>query len=123
MSDTALTAGQRAQIEALLLQQQDAVERAMRAQQGGAGRVEFASQLLSDDPDAPREHEGERELQLERADHLADAQRQIGDALLRLRADDYGACSDCGATIPFDRLRAQPVATRCVNCQQRAEAA
>lgn len=123
MSDTDLTAGQRAQIEALLLQQQDAVERAMRAQQGGAGRVEFANQLLSDDPDAPREHEGDRELQLERADHLADTQRRIGDALLRLRSGDYGTCNDCGATIPFDRLRAQPVATRCVGCQQRAEAA
>lgn len=122
MSEPVLTAGQRAQLESLLVQQQQAVENAMRAQQGDASRAEFARQLLSDDPDAPREHEGEREWQLERADHLADAQRRIGDALLRLRAGDYGQCADCRADIPFDRLRAQPMATRCVACQQRAEA-
>jgi DnaK suppressor protein len=121
MTDTHFTPGQRAQLESLLVQEQLALERAINAQQQGASRAEFAQQLLADDPDAPREHEGDRELQLERADHLAEEQRQLGEALLRLRAGDYGSCQDCGAVIPFDRLRAQPMATRCVACQQRSE--
>jgi RNA polymerase-binding protein DksA len=121
MTQPAYTPGQMAQMEALLVQRLHAVEQAMSAQQQGASRAEFAQQLLADDPDAPREHEGDRELQLERADHLAEEQRQLGEALLRLRAGDYGSCQDCGAVIPFDRLRAQPMATRCVACQQRSE--
>ncbi|MBP8144338.1 MAG: TraR/DksA family transcriptional regulator [Inhella sp.] len=121
MTDTHFTPGQRAQLESLLVQEQLALERAINAQQQGASRAEFAQQLLADDPDAPREHEGDRELQLERADHLAEEQRLLGEALLRLRAGDYGSCQDCGAVIPFDRLRAQPMATRCVACQQRSE--
>lgn len=123
MTDSHHTQGQRALLESLLVQRLHAVEQAMSAQQQGASRTEFAQQLLADDPDAPREHEGDRELQLERADHLAEEQRQLGEALLRLRTGHYGDCQDCGAAIPFDRLRAQPMATRCVACQQRAEAA
>lgn len=125
MTDPALTPTQRAQLDALLVQRLQAVEAAMQSQQGSATRAEFASQLLSDDPDAPREHEGERELQLERADRLAEAQREIGEALLRLRSGDgrYGECQDCGAAIAFERLRAQPMAARCLACQARTEAA
>lgn len=120
MSD-AFTPGQRAMLEGLLQQQLARVQQAMASQQHGATRAEFAQQLLADDPDAPREHEGDRELQLGRADLLAEEQRQLGEALLRLRAGDFGSCQDCGCSIPFDRLQAQPMATRCVTCQQRAE--
>lgn len=125
MSDFALTPGQRAQLETLLMQRLQAVEAAMLSQQGSATRAEFASQFLSDDPDAPREHEGDRELQLGRADHLAEEQREIGEALLRLRSGDgrYGECRDCGAAIAFDRLRAQPMAARCLACQAGRERA
>lgn len=125
MPSASLTPGQRAQLEALLVQQLHQVEQAMAAQREGADtRAEYAQQILSNDPDAPREHEGEREVQLERADRLAVEQQEIGDALLRLRREDgrFGACTACGADIPFDRLRAQPMAARCVGCQERAEA-
>lgn len=124
MSSARLTPGQRAQLEALLVQQLHRVEHAMAAQREGAdSRAEYAQQILSNDPDAPREHEGEREVQLERADRLAVEQQEIGEALLRLRREDgeYGECADCGVNIPFDRLRAQPMATRCVVCQERTE--
>lgn len=42
-------------------------------------------------------------------------------ALLRIGTPDYGNCSDCGGTIPFERLLASPAATRCVACQTRHE--
>lgn len=53
---------------------------------------------------------------------LAEIDRDLGEwraveaALARLRAGAYGTCADCGAAIPFERLRAQPTAIRCVRC-------
>jgi DnaK suppressor protein len=37
------------------------------------------------------------------------------------RLDDgasYGRCTDCRTGIPFERLRAEPAALRCVDCQR-----
>jgi len=116
---SSLTPAQRALLEAELVQRHHALQ--AHAEAEGASRVEQAAELLSADPDAPREHEGDREVALERADRLLVEERELGDALLRLRAGEYGDCSDCGATIPFDRLKAQPSALRCVACQQRRE--
>ena len=41
----------------------------------------------------------------------------------RRRLDDgsYGLCVDCGAAIGFERLRAEPAAARCLECQARHE--
>ncbi|MBH9554175.1 TraR/DksA family transcriptional regulator [Inhella gelatinilytica] len=116
-----LTAAQQAWIEAELHLQQTALEREQTLQSGGVSRVEQAAQLLADDPDAPREHEGDREVTLELADRLMGDARALNDALLRLRGGDYGLCTDCGSNIPFDRLKAQPTALRCIACQERAE--
>lgn len=52
------------------------------------------------------------------------ARRAIGDILeaeKRLAAGAYGECAACGAGIAFERLAAQPAASRCVPCQQTAE--
>ena len=45
----------------------------------------------------------------------------VEQALARLGDGDYGACTDCGKTIPYARLLAYPAATRCVACQEKAE--
>lgn len=58
---------------------------------------------------------------------LAEAGRDIAelgtiDAVLTAIGDgSYGFCSVCGDEIPEERLRAQPLALRCVGCQERAE--
>ena len=39
-----------------------------------------------------------------------------------LLGQDTGICSDCGDEIPEARLRANPAAVRCIDCQQDAEA-
>ena len=39
----------------------------------------------------------------------------------RLANGEYGLCEDCGDTIGFARLEAQPAASRCVKCQEIAE--
>ena len=47
--------------------------------------------------------------------------RLAEEALRRLHTLDYGVCKDCGATIPYSRLRAEPFATRCIDCQAETE--
>jgi len=39
----------------------------------------------------------------------------------RMADGSYGECVDCGQPIPFERLRAQPTALRCVPDQARYE--
>jgi len=52
--------------------------------------------------------------------HLLDQNReQVERALERVKAGAYGQCEDCGHRIPSERLRYQPAATRCVDCQGR----
>ena len=52
--------------------------------------------------------------------HLLDQNReQVERALERVKEGAYGLCEDCGHRIPSERLRYQPAATRCVDCQGR----
>jgi RNA polymerase-binding transcription factor DksA len=52
--------------------------------------------------------------------HLLDQNRaQVERALERVREGGYGLCEDCDRRIPSERLRFQPAATRCVECQGR----
>jgi len=48
-------------------------------------------------------------------------QRELQAAAKRIAEDRYGVCADCGADIPFARLRANPGALRCLPCQGRHE--
>jgi len=43
---------------------------------------------------------------------------KIRDALTRLEEGAYGYCYECGEEIAKRRLRAQPFAARCKNCQE-----
>jgi DnaK suppressor protein len=45
----------------------------------------------------------------------------IGQALNRLDAGNYGQCIDCDEEIAERRLRAIPFAVRCQSCEQRLE--
>ena len=47
--------------------------------------------------------------------------REIETARARIRAHEFGICSDCGETIPFERLLAYPTAARCMPCQRQRE--
>lgn len=50
-----------------------------------------------------------------------DEVREIESARLRLRAGNIGTCASCGGAITFGRLRANPVARRCIDCQRTTE--
>ncbi|HEU4459143.1 MAG TPA: TraR/DksA family transcriptional regulator [Methylibium sp.] len=47
--------------------------------------------------------------------------RDIGAALERMDAGEYGLCTDCELEIPPARLEVQPAAARCIECQERRE--
>lgn len=49
--------------------------------------------------------------------------RAAEQALQRLSSEGYGICTDCNAEIPFDRLHASPIASRCIVCLSRVEQA
>jgi len=63
----------------------------------------------------------------ETVDEIAERQREIRelayitDALVRIHSPDFGLCADCGGEIPFSRLHANPIATRCRLCQDAHE--
>ena len=120
-----LTAGQHALLETALQQQLQQLDRRLAEHLGGATRAEHArSVLLQDSDDAPQ-REAERELDLALGDRDTVALGTLSAALARLRdteAGHYGLCADCDAEIPFDRLRVEPWALRCVPCQAAQEA-
>jgi DnaK suppressor protein len=43
------------------------------------------------------------------------------NALDRLEQNEFGICEECGDEIAFERLRAVPMAARCIDCQQKFE--
>jgi RNA polymerase-binding transcription factor DksA len=47
--------------------------------------------------------------------------RVLNDAQDRLMDGGYGRCADCGSIINFRRLKADPAASLCFDCQQVAE--
>jgi RNA polymerase-binding transcription factor DksA len=46
---------------------------------------------------------------------------EIDDALLRIKAQRFGRCLECGVPMGYARLRAFPTARRCVACQSLHE--
>lgn len=61
------------------------------------------------------------DLNLENLDRETEQLHAIRDAELRLRRGTYGRCIDCEADIQPARLKAQPAASRCLQCQQLYE--
>ena len=48
---------------------------------------------------------------------------KIEAALRRLELGEYGACEDCEEPIGFERLRARPVTSLCIQCKSDREQA
>lgn len=118
-----LTSGQKALLEAGLTQRQHALDQRLAEHTQGQTRAEHARDVLLQDGDDAPQRENDRELDLAQTDRETQALGQVSDALRRLHADDYGHCADCSSAIPFDRLKLEPWALRCVACETAREAA
>ena len=116
-----LTAGQRALLESSLQLRQHQLDRRLAEHHGGVSRAEHAHDLLEQDGDDAPQREGERELDLALSDLETRELGAVSQALARLQSGSYGVCAECASEIPFDRLRAEPWALRCVACESRLE--
>ncbi|MFM8394845.1 MAG: TraR/DksA family transcriptional regulator [Acidobacteriota bacterium] len=47
---------------------------------------------------------------------------EIEETIDRLDHGEYGVCAECGELISLKRLEALPFTTRCIDCEERAEA-
>jgi len=119
--NTHLTAGQRAQLKELLeLRAHELDGRLARELDQGSRATHARDVLLQDNDDAPQRAEA-REIDLARTDRELHELGAVSRALAGLERPDYGQCVDCGGVIPFDRLKAEPWAQRCVPCESRHE--
>jgi len=61
------------------------------------------------------------DLDAAQMDRQVNQLRDIDAALQRLHEGTYGECIECGTAIGFERLKAYPAATRCIDCQGKHE--
>jgi DnaK suppressor protein len=79
-----------------------------------------AAHEVGDRADEAQEHLFDEVADAEIERDLA-ALREIDRARELIAQGSYGQCTDCGAHIGLARLLAQPMATRCTQCQSAAE--
>jgi DnaK suppressor protein len=104
-----------------LLQERDTALRAdMRRE---AGEQDVYAHLASEVPDAGDASFANLEVDLENAAVSRDLTELRSIVVARRRIEDgsYGECMDCGFSIPYERLEAQPAAERCAPCQDMYE--
>ena len=65
--------------------------------------------------------ETENSLELRTRDRYRKLIRKIDKALVRIEEGDYGYCEETGEEIGLDRLEARPIATLCLDAQERWE--
>ena len=116
-----LSPGQRALLQQLLQMRQHELERRVSLHQGGVSRSEHATEMLQQDGDDAPQRNSDREVDLARADRDMQELGAVSNALTRIHEANFGRCVDCGDAIPFDRLKLEPWALRCVACESRRE--
>jgi DnaK suppressor protein len=116
-----LTPGQHAWLEAELLARRASLTQRLALILGGRTRVEHAHELLEQDAHDASQRAGEREIDLAMSDLETVEIAAVDQALLRLKGGRYGTCASCGDEVPFDRLKVEPWALRCVPCEAERE--
>lgn len=119
--NTSLTPGQRAQLQELLELRQHELDRRVAVHLGPQGRAERAREVLQQDNDDAPQRDADREIDLAQADRELLELGAVSRALARVHEPGYGLCVACGTGIPFDRLKVEPEAERCVACETALE--
>jgi len=105
-----------------LLAQRAALLAQIAQQRGGVrSRVDVAEEHFAHSEDSPAQLSSERDLEFALNERETAELDAIAQALARLDAGSFGACTDCGTPIAAERLRATPQAARCMACQEKAE--
>lgn len=118
---TALTPGQQALLKAELETRLLALTSQLADHLHGQSRVERAHEVLNQDGDDAPQRAPELAVAAALSEHERRELDAVCAALERIAAGRYGRCSDCQATIPFDRLKVEPWAAQCVPCATEHE--
>ena len=73
------------------------------------------------DPTDRATAESDRNFELRIRDRERRLMTKIKAAMLRIDAEEYGICDDCGDDISMERLEARPVTTLCIACKTMQE--
>lgn len=86
-------------------------------------RAERFGEIAGEVPDSGDESVAALIADLDQAEWARDLDelRGLDAAHERIESGDYGVCAECGRDIGFERLRANPAAVRCIDCQTRHE--
>lgn len=79
--------------------------------------LERTNDNAASDTDASEEANHDRVSAL--VDELKEKLQDIEDALVRIDAGTFGACTECGNMIDTERLSVLPMATLCLSCEQK----
>ena len=116
-----LSAPQRALLEAELLARIRELDWRLAQHHEGTSRAEHAHELLERDADDASQRAMDREVDLGLSDLETRELDALGLALARIHEPGFGLCTDCAGAIPFERLKAEPQALRCVPCATQLE--
>ena len=118
-----LTQKDRAAIRQALEDQRNKLIKAMQSALEQSGQTHFAEVLGRASGDSADEALAITlgDISAARLEHEVRALQALENARLRLDDKDFGLCDDCGEKIPAARLVVNPVATRCVACQDHFE--
>jgi RNA polymerase-binding transcription factor DksA len=110
------------QLAAAIGERRDALREEIR-REVARGREESYAELAGATHDRGEEALADLVVDLGNAEVARDLEelRGLEAALRRIADGGFGLCADCGAEIAPERLRAQPAAARCVECQGRRE--
>jgi DnaK suppressor protein len=116
-----LTIEQRESLQAALNARAAALRESIAQALGGEGAQSLPDHREDTDDDAVMDLESSLEVNSLERNSLE--LREVEKSLVRLHSPEYGECADCGEDIPFTRLQANPLATRCKSCQAAHERA
>jgi DnaK suppressor protein len=120
MSSSALTPQQIEQLRQLLVAQQHELENLVNSTHSGTQTVTLDQQSVG--RVSRIDALSQQQMAIANQQQASSQLRAIGQALRRIDADDnYGLCEECGETIAFARLQAQPFASLCIDCQSARE--
>jgi len=103
----------------LTIEQRESLQAAMTAR-ATALREALGTRSLTDhreDTDDDAVMDQESAMEVDALERHSNELKALEATLLRLHTPDYGECTDCGEDIPYVRLQANPLATRCTACQ------
>jgi len=90
------------------------------AQSKGVEDFTIDDQELSDEMDLASSEDA-RTLTCRIHDRNIRLLHKIEEALIRIEEGEFGLCEECGEEIGIKRLKARPVATRCIECKEEQE--